>query len=306
MSKTKNKTAWLIDSSIYIFKSWYTRQEEFDICGNPTHAVMGFIDFAYKLLNTERPQMIAFAFDESLATSYRRNIYPLYKANRAPAPDSLKLQFQLCRQFLRYFGLHESASKFYEADDLIGTWSQALKHKHIPATFITADKDLAQLVGEHDIWWEYERGIKHDIKLLIKKFKVRPDQIADQLAIAGDKSDNIPGVPGVGMSTAGKLLKKFEDIDNLLKNIHQISDMQIRGAKRLETLIYEHKTNILLSKQLTEIQCNIEDVDIRHFEIGKINLSKFEALAKRLKLSQQKQNLWLTLHNNLLSNPNYP
>jgi len=261
---------------------------------------LGFIDFAYRLLSYEKPELIAFAFDESLQTSHRKEIYPEYKANRSPAPESLKYQFQLCRKFIRALGIHEGASLHYEADDLIGTWAKTLREHSIACNIITADKDLAQLIYENDHWWEYERGEPLDTKKITKRFRAKPRQIADQLAIAGDKSDNIPGVPGVGMSTAGKLLSRFDNIENLFVSIPEISSMQIRGAARIQDLIEEHQEMILLSRQLTGIQCEIEDVDITQFEITESCEDNFIALCEQLELPHKRQQEWLRLRKELL------
>ena len=294
--------AWLIDSSIYVFKSWYTFPECEDIHGKPINAVRGFLEFVFQLLNTEKPQLIAFAFDESLATSHRRDIYPLYKANRAPAPESLRYQFSLCREFIQALGIYQAASLEYEADDLIGTWAKFLNQQKIPVNLITADKDLAQLVNDGDHWWEYLRGEKFDTKKITKRFGAKPSQIADQLAIAGDKSDNIPGVPGIGMSTAGKLLKKFESLDQLFLRVDEISLMQIRGAVRIRNLISEHKENILFSRRLTEIVCDIETVNIEDFEINEIDPSMLESKCNQLNLSPKSTDQWLKLQSSLTKN----
>ena len=292
--KEKN-TAWLIDSSIYVFKAWYTYPDHDDVHGKEINAVLGFIDFVYQLLDTEKPSLIGFAFDESLETSHRRDIYPEYKANRAPAPESLRYQFKLCREFISALGIHQGASPRYEADDLIGTWSKCLNQNSHPINLITADKDLAQLVNDGDHWWEYLRGEKLDSKKITKRFGVRPDQIADQLAIAGDKSDNIPGVPGVGMSTAAKLLRKFDDLEQLFLSIDEIGSMQIRDALRIQNLINEHQENIKLSRQLTEIICDIEEVQIDDFKIKEVNSNKLIALCNQLNLSTESINKWLAV-----------
>lgn len=293
--------AWLIDSSIYVFKAWYTWPERTDLDGNPVNAVDGFLDFAYRLLSTEKPQLIAFAFDESLETSHRKEIYPQYKANRSPAPESLRRQFQYCREFIRAFGIHEAASLSYEADDLIGTWAKSLREEKIPVIFITADKDLAQLVYDGDHWWEYERGDKLESQAISKRFRAKPRQIADQLAIAGDKSDNIPGVPGIGMSTAGKLLKKFDNIDNLFASISEISSMQIRGAARIQQLIGEHQETIRLSRQLTGIKCDIEVVSISDFEPKPFDESRLNDLFTVLDFPEELRRKWLTLQRRVSS-----
>lgn len=291
-----HKTAWLIDSSIYVFKAWYTKPSSLtDIHGNPINAVIGFIDFVYRLLSNEQPELIAFAFDESLQSSHRKVIYPDYKANRSPAPESLKIQFKYCRKFIRSLGIHEAASLHYEADDLIGTWAKSLRHSSFPINIISADKDLAQLVYKNDSWWEYDRGEKLDSKAISKRFKAKPRQIADQLAIAGDKSDNIPGVPGIGMATAGKLLRKFDNLENLLASIDDISAIQIRGAVRIQQLIKEHQETILLSRQLTGIACDIEAIDNKIFEISPFDETIFQQLCDELMLDKPQKEKWLKL-----------
>ncbi|MEH6455376.1 MAG: 5'-3' exonuclease H3TH domain-containing protein [Cocleimonas sp.] len=289
------KRAWLVDSSIYVFKAWFTYPDSEDTHGNSINAVRGFIDFVFQLLNTERPELIAFAFDESLATSHRKDIYPEYKANRSPAPESLRYQFRLCREFIQALGIHQAASSRYEADDLIGTWSSYLNQCSTPVNIITADKDLAQLVNEDDFWWEYLRGEQLDTKKITKRFGAKPSQIADQLAIAGDKSDNIPGVPGIGMSTAGKLLRKFDNLDELFTRVDEISTMQIRGAMRIQDLISEHKESIKLSRQLTGIVCDIEAVSADDFIIDKVDPLALKSLCNQLNLSSELTQQWLAL-----------
>ncbi len=296
---TTTNTAWLVDSSIYVFKAWYTYPDCEDMHGNSINAVRGFIEFVSLLLSTEKPELIAFGFDESLVTSHRRDIYPEYKANRSPAPESLKYQFRLCREFIQALGIHQAASSRYEADDLIGTWAKHLNQQSIPINIITADKDLAQLVTAEDHWWEYLRGEKLDTKKITKRFGAKPSQIADQLAIAGDKSDNIPGVPGVGMSTAGKLLRKFENLEQLFLRIDEISSMQIRGAVRIQNLITEHKERIKLSRKLTGIVCDIEAVKNEDFKIDKIDPTALKTLCNQLNLSADSTQQWLELQYSL-------
>jgi len=299
--KPQPQPAWLIDSSIYVFKAWHTHPEKTDREGNPINAVCGFLDFVYDLLSTEKPQRIAFAFDESLKSSHRKAIYPEYKANRSPAPEALRRQFQYCRQVLKALGIYEAASFYYEADDLIGTWAKKLRQQNIPVNIITADKDLAQLVYEKDHWWEYQRGQCLDSKAITKKFRAKPRQIADQLAIAGDKSDNIPGVPGIGMSTAGKLLKRFDNLENLFASIPEISTMQIRGAVRIQQLIKEHQSTIKLARQLTGIQCDIEEGRVARFRILALNKALLEELFVSLDFSNDYLQKWLKLHKMLPS-----
>ena len=288
--------AWLIDSSIYVFKAWFTRPNELtDRNGNPVNAVIGFMDFVYKLLSTERPELIAFAFDESLETSHRKEIYPDYKANRASAPDSLRYQFKMCREFIGILGIHQAASLHYEADDLIGTWAKSLRLANIPVNIISADKDLAQLVHDNDYWWEYAHGNKLNAKAITKKFRVKPSQIAEQIALAGDKSDNIPGIPGVGMATAAKLLNKFGTIENLLSSVDEVAGMQIRSAKLIQDAIAENYELIKTAHRLTKIECDIENIDNTIFNIGKFNQEAFQQLADLILLSTSQTDKWTRL-----------
>ncbi|CAA6826903.1 MAG: DNA polymerase I (EC [uncultured Thiotrichaceae bacterium] len=252
---------WLVDSSIYVFRAWFQQGEEFvDVDGNSVGAVHGFIDFVDKLMRTEQPQHIGFAFDESLSKSHRKNLYPDYKSNRRKAPDNLRYQFQCCREYLRVSGLVEAASNTYEADDVIATWANHYRRKQFAYHVISADKDLAQLIGVQDTLWDYGRDQPINEKKITKQFKVRPDQIADLLALAGDKADNIPGVPGVGMATAAKLLIKFETISQLLTSISDIGNMKFRGAKQIQELVSKHQEAILCYQQLTRLHASVPDI----------------------------------------------
>ena len=252
-------TAYLIDSSIYVFRAWFTLPDSLrNGNGDPVNAVYGFIDFVAGFLEETNPKHISFAFDQSLTSSFRNTIYPPYKANRDPAPDELKLQFDYCRRFIEAAGFPILSSDRYEADDLLGTAATKAREQGHNVTILSADKDLAQLIEDDDLLWDYARDRRFNPKKIKEHFGVRPDQIADQLALAGDKVDNIPGVPGVGMTTAARLLNKFDTIDILLQNIPSISDMKMRGAKRIQGLIEEHQDMILLCKKLTEIKCDAE------------------------------------------------
>ena len=252
-------TAYLIDSSIYVFRAWFTLPDSLrNDNGDPVNAVYGFIDFVAGFLEETKPKHISFAFDQSLTSSFRNTIYPPYKANRDPAPDELKRQFEYCRRFIEAAGFPILSSDRYEADDLLGTAATKARELGHNVTILSSDKDLAQLIEDDDTLWDYARDRRFNPRKIKEHFGVRPDQIADQLAIAGDKVDNIPGVPGVGMTTAARLLNKFDNIETLLENISLIGDMKIRGAKRIQGLIDEHQEMILLCKKLTEIKCDVE------------------------------------------------
>lgn len=247
--------AYLIDASIYVFRAWFTLPDTLvNADDEPVGAVYGFADFLLNLLERERPDYLLCAFDESLNDSaYRHQIYPDYKANRESAPDVLKRQFALCRQLLTKLGIYHQGHPAYEADDIIGSASVQLRHQGLRNMIISGDKDLTQLVRGQDLWWEYGRDQQLCQNKVKDKFGVWPDQIADLLALAGDKVDNIPGVPGIGAKTAAKLLVKYGTLDNLLANLSEIANMKFRGAKRTQDLLITHQAQARLSKQLTDI-----------------------------------------------------
>ena len=246
----------LVDAPIFVFRAWHAIPEtRTDPAGRPINAFLGFADFVADLLRAPAPTRLAFAFDTSLGSGFRQAIYPPYKANRPPAPDSLRWQFARCRALLDRLGLPQLASDSHEADDLIGTLAARARRAGRPVVLLTADKDLAQLLGPDDLWWDCQRQRRLDARGVARAFGVPPAQIADQLALAGDKVDNIPGVPGVGMATAARLLRRFGDIDALLADTAAIGRMRLRGARRLQGLIERHADTIRLARRLTRIDC---------------------------------------------------
>lgn len=251
----KKQVAYLVDSSIYVFRAWFVMPDTLvDRDGEPANALYGFADFLLGLLENERPTHLACAFDQSLTTSYRNEIYPAYKANRDPAPPELQQQFAHCRALVAAAGIAEFASPRYEADDIIGTLSVHMRSHGFCNYIISGDKDLAQLLEDGDWWWEYAKGRRMDRKGVYRQFGVYPEQIADLLALAGDAVDNIPGVPGIGLKTAARILNKFGTLEAALANIDRIGEMKFRGAKRVQALLEEHQDAARLSRELTLIQ----------------------------------------------------
>ncbi len=293
----KNKTVWLIDSNIYVYEAWnYCKTNAKDQAGHSIRGVIGFLHFVYQLLSRERPQIIAFAFDEKLKHSHRKALYPDYKAHRKPLSPELARQFKYCRAFLDSLGLYQSSSHYYEADDLIGTWLYELRRRDYKVNIITADKDLLQLIGEGDYWWSYQQNYKHNIKSFHKRFRIYPYQVADQLALSGDKSDNIPGVPGIGMATAAKLLRKFDSIDGIFTHQNSIHRMQIRYAKKIQDALIKYRERVYLARQLSLIKCDIEEANTEDiFNKRTICYAKFAHLCKQLGLTAEQQKQWITL-----------
>ena len=293
-----NPRAYLIDSSIYIFRAWHVYDDAItDIDGNPTNAVYGFSEFLMQLITQKQPQYIACAFDAHQTHSYRKEIFADYKANRPPAPEELIVQFEYCREFCRATGIPEFGSNRFEADDIIGTLAHRLREQGFDITIVSADKDLTQLVlGERDAWWDFARGTVLNSRGVEKQFGVRPEQIADLLALSGDKIDNIPGIPGVGYKMASNILQKFPDIDSILANIEHISKMKFRGSARIQNLVHEHQHLLPTNKQLTTIVTDAvfdnHDQDIRW---NGINEDAFHSLLDQLNASEARRQRWLQL-----------
>ncbi len=260
-TQSGKKRAYLVDSSIYIFRGWHVYSDEIvDSEGKPSNAVYGFTEFLRELLVLEQPEYIACAFDAKQTNSYRREIYPEYKANRPPAPVELKNQFKHCRDFCRAAGIADFSSNRFEGDDIIGTLATRLREQGFNITILSADKDLAQLLRPGDIWWDYARNKILHYKDVEKNFGVKPEQIADMLALAGDKVDNIPGIPGIGYTMASKLLKKYSCVEDIVANIQKISEMKFRGSKRIQSLVDQHQHILPMTKQLTTI---VTDADFK-------------------------------------------
>lgn len=294
--------AYLIDSSIYIFRAWHVYDESItDMHGRPSNAVFGFGDFLFQLIRQKQPQYIACAFDASQTESYRRELFPEYKANRPPPPPELKHQFEQCRHFCQAVGIPEFGSNRYEADDIIGSLASFFREHGFAVTVVSADKDLAQLVlGEEDAWWDFARGTVLNRRGVENHFGVLPEQIPDMLALSGDKIDNIPGIPGVGYTTASKILKKFPSIDTVLDNIEAVAEMKFRGASRIQALLHAHRDMLPLNKRLTTIVCDMHQQDhlqpvLENLAWRGINQEVFTELAERLALSSALSQRWFNL-----------
>jgi len=250
---------YLIDASIYIFRAWFSMDDSIvDKQGNQVNAVYGFAYFLAQLLTRVQPTHIIAAFDESLTSSFRNKIYPAYKANREPAPPELKHQFKLCRQLCRAVGIKDVASKRYEADDFIGSIANKFRNINTQIIIVSRDKDLLQLLENKDHLWDFADDRVIDCQQTEKLFGVRPDQMVDYLALAGDAVDNIPGVKGVGKKTAQLLLQYFSTIDNLYDRLDEIDTLNIRGVTRIKNLLIEHQQMAYVSQQLAQIKCDIK------------------------------------------------
>jgi DNA polymerase I len=249
---------FLVDASVYVFRAYHSQLPDMvDADGNPVHAVFGFARFLCDLMERIRPRYIGVAFDQRLATSYRNRIYPAYKANREPAPAGLARQFEYCRELCRHLGVPTFVDPEFEADDIIGTLSCLMRTEGIRSAFITRDKDLAQLVRDGDLLWDFGARTQLGYRDIERQFGVAPEGFADFLALTGDTSDNIPGVPGIGPKIAATLMRKFGSLEELYANIGRVAALGLRGGTALGERLAAHRESVLLARRLTHIVCDM-------------------------------------------------
>ena len=281
MNKIKNSDHYyLIDGSGYIFRAYYalpplSRKSD----GLPTGAVSGFCSMLFKLLedsksnqNLQKPSHFAVIFDSARKT-FRNEIYKDYKANRSEPPDDLAPQFDYIRKSVLAFNLPSVELINYEADDLIATYVDKILEKGSKVTIVSSDKDLMQLYRKDVRIFDPMKNKFISEEDIEKKFGVDANKVIDVQALAGDSSDNVPGVPGIGVKTAAELINKYGNLEKLLKSIHEI-----KQNKRRETLI-ENKDKAVISKKLVTlkndapVKQNLEDFKLK--EIDKEKLYKF-------------------------------
>ena len=269
----------LVDASFFVFRAYYSVGIEMtDGDGQPVNALYGFGRFLGDLIEEAKPAHLAVAFDESLSSSFRNEIYPAYKANREPAPPELKRQFGLCRELCRLLGIAEFSSPRYEADDIIGTIATRLRGSGHHAVLITRDKDLAQLVRDGDHYWDYAGERRYGYDEIEREFGVRPERMADYLAPTGDAVDNIPGVPGVGPKTASALLREFASLEEIYDGLDRVAGLPIRGAGRLPEKLRAHRDAAWFARRLTTIACDMPlDVSLQSLARRKPDLRALHA-----------------------------
>ncbi|WP_226647675.1 5'-3' exonuclease [Microbulbifer variabilis] len=251
-------SSYLIDSSVYIFRYYFALPPNWQSrSGYDTEAVYGFTNFLLDLL-ARSPRHIACAFDESLGSCFRNTLYPDYKCSRALPDEALAFQLAACREMAEALGIASFSSERYEADDILATLTRKLRN-HAPI-IVSRDKDLGQLLARGaSSLWDFAANQHMDSAALEQKFGVIPAQIADYLALVGDTSDDIPGVPGIGAKTAARLLDEFDDVEALLAQRERVATLPVRGARGLAQRLEEYADQLRLAKRLTSL---VEDIPL--------------------------------------------
>ena len=279
---------YLIDGSGYIFRAYYalpplTRKSD----GLPVGAVSGFCSMLFKLLedsksneNLQKPTHFAVIFDAARKT-FRNEIYSDYKANRSEAPDDLAPQFEYIRKSVVAFNLPSVDLPNYEADDLIATYAEQILAKGAKVTIVSSDKDLMQLYRKDVRLFDPMKNKFITPEDIVNKFGVSPEKVIDVQSLAGDSSDNVPGVPGIGVKTAAELINKYGTLEKLLDNAQEI-----KQNKRRETLI-ENKDKAIISKKLVTLMKDAPvEREIEEFQLKEIDKDKLYKFLREMEFNR--------------------
>src|SRR6476619_5820773 len=252
----KGDHVFLVDGSGYIFRAYHAiRFEPRTADGTHVNAVYGFCSMLWKLLMEmkpdERPTHLAVIFDKSEKT-FRTEMYKEYKAHRPPPPDDLIPQFPLIRYAVHAFEIPCLEQAGYEADDLIATYARLACEAKATTTIVSSDKDLMQLVGPTVVMYDTMKDKRIGREEVIEKFGVPPEKVIEVQSLIGDSSDNVPGVPGIGVKTAAQLIGEYGDLETLLKRAGEI-----KQDKRRQTLI-DNAESARISKRLVTLDQNVK------------------------------------------------
>jgi DNA polymerase-1 len=280
----KGDHIFLVDGSSYIFRAYHAlpplnRKSD----GLQVNAVLGFCNMLWKLLRDmppdNRPTHLAIIFDKSEVT-FRNKLYPDYKAHRPPAPDDLIPQFGLIRDAVRAFDLPCLEQIGFEADDLIATYARLAGERGATTTIVSSDKDLMQLVTDKVVMFDTMKDRRIGIPEVIEKFGVPPEKVVEVQALAGDSTDNVPGVPGIGIKTAAQLIVEYGDLETLLFRAGEI-----KQPKRREALI-ENAEKARISRQLVLLDDKVElDVPLDELAVHEPDARKLIAFLKAMEFS---------------------
>ena len=268
----------LVDGQGLLYRAFYALPQLTTTYGQVINAVYGFTMILIRLLEEEKPNYMAITFDTPVPT-FRHKKFKEYKAHRKKMPDELICQIPLVREIINNYNIATCSKEGYEADDVIGTLAKEAEKRNCNTIIVTGDKDAFQLVSLHTKIMITVKGVTevkiYDEEGVKKKFGVGSEKIVDILALKGDVSDNIPGVPGIGEKTALTLIKEFGSIENILNNTDKIS------KKSLREQIKKYEDQINMSKMLATI---VREVPIEYdFDSFKVKLPNYEELWKIFK-----------------------
>jgi DNA polymerase-1 len=256
-------TLYLIDGNSYFYRAFYAIRSLSTSKGFPTNAIYGFTNMILKILREKEPDYFSVVFDSPGPTE-RHKVYEDYKAHRPSMPDDLRSQIPMIKEVIDAFNIHMVEMEGYEADDLLGTIAKFAEKDGVDVYIVTGDKDLCQVISPRIKLFDSMKDKTTEEDDVIKRFGVEPARLPEVMALMGDKSDNIPGVPGIGEKTAVKLIKEFGSLENLIKNSSQLKNPKIRNS------ITENIDKIKLSLLLATIDTDAPlDISINELKPGK-------------------------------------
>ncbi|QDG51622.1 DNA polymerase I [Persicimonas caeni] len=275
-----SNTLYIVDGSSYIFRAFYAIRNPLTTSkGLPTNGIYGFTQMLIKLLRAEDPKYIAVTFDAHSAekTNFRKEMYEEYKANRSKMPDDLKVQLPYFHKVVEAMRIPLKEQAGVEADDVIATMTKKAREEGLEVCIISADKDLMQLLSDHVSMLDTMRDKKYTPEDVQERFNVSPDKVRYVLALAGDSSDNIPGVPGIGEVTGGRLIDEFGDLETLLANIDKV------GGKKRKQNLTEFADQARLSLDLVTLRddCDVE-LDLDRLKLTPPDMDDLTALFSEL------------------------
>lgn len=266
---------YLIDGSSYIFRAYYAIRRLSTSKGFPTNAVYGFASMIFKFLKDYKPGYLGIVFDTKEKT-FRDEMYPLYKANRAAPPDDLVPQFEKIFDVVDAFKIPQFRVDGFEADDVMGTIAKDYERRGMDVVLVTGDKDFCQLVSDRVTLLDTMKNKETRVDDVVEKYGVPPEKVTDVFALMGDQVDNIPGIKGIGEKTAIGLMKTFGSLDNLLRNTDEL-------AERQRKLITEKKDDALLSKELVTIKTDMDlDMELDKFKYEGFDKAKLREIFEEL------------------------
>ncbi len=260
------KTITVIDTFAFFFRAYYALPPLKNSKGFPTGLLTGFINFIHQLQQSHATDYILFALDSEGAT-FRKEIYPEYKANRPKPPEDLLRQLPIAIEWVEKMGFANLSKSGFEADDVIATVAKQGKEQGIVTKIVSSDKDLYQLLDDSKIYlYDWFKKKEVDERACVEKFGVLPKYFVDFQALIGDSSDNVPGVPGIGPKSASKLINEYHNLENLYEHIDKV------GTPRIRKLLIEYKEQAFLSRDLVRLVDSVfETSQLSDFVFKKCN-----------------------------------
>jgi DNA polymerase I len=280
MMETSPRVLYLIDISSYFYRAFHALPPLSNTRGVPTNAAYGVTTMLLKVLRERQPRHLALVFDAKGPT-FRHNLYKEYKAHRPPMPEALVTQLPYIKKIIDALNLPSLVHEGYEADDLICTLVRRAREEGFAVEIISGDKDLLPLVADGVDMWDPMKEVRYDPAAIREKYGLEPGELVEVRALAGDASDNIPGVPGIGEKTALKLIARYHSLENLLAHREEIKE------KALKARLQEHAEQARLSRQLTELEAQVPlTVDLEALHPGPPDREALRQLFVELEFSR--------------------